>query len=45
MSINHKAIFIRIAEIIGNGKNLKNQLNNNADIINVRVAVIKADAL
>ena len=45
ISINQSAIFIRIAEIIGKGKNLKNQLNNNADIKRVNNAVKNADVL
>jgi len=45
ISISHIAIFINIADIIGNGKNLNAQLNNNADIISVKIAIRNADVL
>jgi hypothetical protein len=45
ISINQSAIFIRIADIIGKGKNLKNQLNNKAEINRVIIAVSHADIL
>lgn len=45
ISISHIAIFINIADIIGNGKNLNAQLNNNADIISVKIAIRNAAVL
>ena len=38
ISISPRAIFIKIAEIIGNGRYLKYQSNNNQDISNVKIA-------
>lgn len=45
MSINHKAIFIKIAEIIGNGKNLNAPLNKSAEIRRVKIAIKNHEVL
>jgi hypothetical protein len=38
-------MFIRIADIIGKGKNLKAQLNKSAEIINVNIAIKNPEVL
>jgi hypothetical protein len=45
ISISHNAIFIKIAAIIGNGKNLKAQLKSKAEIINVKIAIKNQEVL
>jgi hypothetical protein len=45
ISIKPNAIFIKIAEIIGKGKNLKASLNKSADIINVKIEIKNPEVL
>lgn len=45
ISMSHSAIFIKIAEIIGKGRNLKAPLNKSADIRRVKIAIRNPEVL